>query len=224
MVNSIPSLLFNHYRLLVMSKSPELGRVKTRMQPFLTQEQSVQLHIALSQYVLSQWQEAALCPIEIYVDGNIERYRELLLFARRLNDLPLYPQVEGDLGIKMSAAVKRTLLGDTVKGIVLVGTDCPFIDKVYLLQALSSLNNNHDIVIGPANDGGYVLLGMKQYYSELFTHISWGGEQVLAETLERIKALNVKYHILENLSDIDTMTDLKLLNQKYLPKKLRGFS
>ena len=213
-------MLFPQYRLLVMSKAPELGRVKTRMQPQLTPKESVRLHIALTQYCLQQWVFSALCNAHVWVGGDLPLFQDAVLsplsYAIK-QGLLLQEQPLGSLGDRMSYAVKETI-DPSVDGVILLGTDCPFIDKKYLQTAIQQLAEGNDVVIGPANDGGYVLLGMKQHYAELFTDITWGSDNVFAATMAKIKQQNLCCHVLSTLNDIDHFSDLTLLS--HLPNVL----
>jgi uncharacterized protein len=210
--------LTSPYGLLMMSKAPELGHVKTRMQPHLSQAQSQQLHIALTQYCLLQWHRAALCPIDIWVGGEMTLFEQKIISPLNLSTIDtkpqwsLFPQSSGDLGARMSFAVK-TSLATYSQGVVLVGSDCPFIHKDYLQQVFAHLDNGYDAVLGPALDGGYVLLALAGDYPSLFDNIDWGSARVYQETLARIIALDLRYQVMPALSDIDTPKDLLLLDQ-----------
>jgi rSAM/selenodomain-associated transferase 1 len=200
---------FSDYHLLVMSKAPEIGRVKTRMQPHLSTQESVNLHIALAQHVIHEWLLSALCPVHFWVGNNITLFQEAILSPAnpRAIDCSLHLQPEGDLGDRMSLAVSASMK-DNAHGVILVGTDCPFIDKTYLQSAIEALNSGNDVVIGPANDGGYVLLGMNRYYPELFQNITWGSDTVLSETQKIIQTLDLQSCLLAPLVDIDIVDDL----------------
>ncbi|MFT7387448.1 MAG: rSAM/selenodomain-associated transferase 1 [Candidatus Endobugula sp.] len=208
------------YTLLVMSKSPELGRVKTRMQPHLTQSQSLQLHIMLAQHVLPIWSNVKSLSMELWIGGDIESFKQKVIFplsdATLLNNdfsnVAIYSQPQGDLGSRMAHAV-RSAFSRGILGVFLVGTDCPFIDENYLLQAIQQLEKN-DVVLGPANDGGYVLMGLKKYHPALFDNISWGTSTVLEDTKRAINEVAFSSHLLSSLSDIDVPDDLHLLAKK----------
>ena len=207
------SFSFPHYHLLVMSKAPVLGRVKTRMQPHLSQQQSLGLHTALTQHCLSDWLEASVCPVNIWVGGHIDVFeRDVVVPLKRDNVRPIRQQPEGDLGARMSFAVQESL-SDDAKGIILVGTDCPFVDAAYITSAITALEQGSDVVIGPANDGGYVLMGMRHYCPTLFTDIQWGSDTVLETTEARISSLGLSYHKLAPQVDIDLASDLKYLSE-----------
>ncbi len=110
-----------------------------------------------------------------------------------------------------------------MSGVILVGGDCPFIDEDYIESAILALKK-HDVVIGPANDGGYVLLGLSQDTPQLFENIDWGTESVFEATLNIVEREKLSYKVLPALSDIDRPEDLKQLDQKHFSKSLQFFS
>jgi uncharacterized protein len=214
-------LKYSNYRLLVMTKGPELGRVKTRMQPYLTPQQSLALHLALINNTATKWQQDNICPMHLWVDGVQQLLFEAIPI---LGKLPCFVQCAGDLGDKMYRAVVATLSSSSIDGVILLGTDCPFINKDYLQSALTALHTGDDAIIGPAADGGYVLLGIKQPEPSLFENINWGSNTVLSTTIERLDALTWKYRQLPTLRDIDRPEDLLWLDNHRLTKPLRTFS
>ncbi|MGS2717508.1 TIGR04282 family arsenosugar biosynthesis glycosyltransferase [Eionea flava] len=202
------------YSLLVMSKSPERGRVKTRMQPFLTQTQSCQLHIQLTQQALQQWIDIDSLKVELWVGGNIAHFKQQILLPLyqnnvRYQSLPIYAQAQGDLGQRMHFATEHALRAGAT-GVVVVGTDCPFISPEYIKKAIQALKQS-DVVIGPASDGGYVLIGIKQSQPALFSGVKWGSASVLETTQAMIQNEQLSVSLLPVLSDIDTPEDLQLL-------------
>ena len=94
------------------------------------------------------------------------------------------------------------------KAILQIGTDCPDLDNSYIAQAIEKLESN-DIVIGPAIDGGYVLLAQKKYYPEVFSDIEWGTSLVLTQLVNNIEDIGLNYTLLSALNDIDTIDDFK---------------
>jgi glycosyltransferase A (GT-A) superfamily protein (DUF2064 family) len=112
------------------------------------------------------------------------------------------------------AAICQQCLAEA-DGVVLVGSDAPSIDAGYL-QAASEALAEVDAVLGPALDGGYVLFGLRRFVPELFTGIEWGEDTVLEKTLDKLKALQWSYRLLETLPDIDRPEDLR-----HLPDSLR---
>ena len=124
-------------------------------------------------------------------------------------------QVEGDLGQRMAAAFEAQLL--LAQSVVIVGSDCPFIDGDYLQQAYLALAPESPptvpLVVGPATDGGYVLIGLNRPAPALFSGVSWGGERVYQQTCDRASRLGWRWHSLAMQADIDRPDDLRLLEQ-----------
>ena len=196
-----------------MSKSPVLGYVKTRMQPHLRQEESLNLHIALVQYCLQQWQMVDDFSIHLWIAGDVDKFRSDILLPMQdsfFKHCYLHSQPESDLGERMLFAV-NSRFKEHDGGVFLVGTDCPFINKDYLSLATAALDNN-DVVLGPATDGGYVLLAMKTPHAALFIDISWGSSSVLAQTQSIIQKERLQCVLLPPLPDIDEACDLKHLH------------
>ncbi len=121
-----------------------------------------------------------------------------------------FQQIDGDLGEKMQDAFSKAL--DDYDRVIIIGTDCPYISSDLLDRAIDSLHT-YDIVIGPAKDGGYYLLGMKKLHRELFEQMEWSTSSVLSTTLARAKELHLTIHQLVTLSDIDYASDWKKYQQ-----------
>ena len=187
--------------LLVFAKAPVLGHVKTRLQPIYSPQQSVDLHTQLVNGCLLMAATVSDCVTELWVGSAHHGWSDL---SHRYQFDILQQQGE-DLGDRMSHAFQQTLT--TAPKAILIGTDCPFITRSYLLDAFDKLDE-YDVVIGPAEDGGYVLIGLTAEQSDLFTGISWGSDRVLTETVEKIKELELRYKLLPTLRDIDRPEDV----------------
>jgi rSAM/selenodomain-associated transferase 1 len=125
--------------------------------------------------------------------------------------LELHAQQGHDLGERMLNALNFSLRDHNT--VILIGSDCPFFSVDYLNEALHLLESGLDIVIGPAKDGGFILLATnKPMPKNLLQGISWGEKTVLKETLERIKENRMRYKTLQPLQDIDRPEDLKCIN------------
>ncbi|MEX2366980.1 MAG: DUF2064 domain-containing protein, partial [Pseudohongiellaceae bacterium] len=94
---------------------------------------------------------------------------------------------------------------------LLIGSDCPGIDASYLHQALLLLDAGSDVVVGPADDGGYVLIGMREDRRSLFEEISWGTPAVFRQTLAKLQSAGLSFEILDSQADIDRPEDLARL-------------
>ncbi|WP_019531713.1 TIGR04282 family arsenosugar biosynthesis glycosyltransferase [Dasania marina] len=194
-------------KILVFAKAPVAGQVKTRMQPQLSPAQSAQLHKELLGHCLTTLQQARLAPVQLCYSGEHECWQGL----RQRYCLEIVEQGKGDLGQRMAGAAVHALVD--AEAVLLLGADCPFIDAAYIAQALQRLQQGVDVVFGPAEDGGYVLLGFKRLWPQLFSGISWGSDQVLAQSCSALKGVDSRYHCLAPLADIDRPEDLPLLRE-----------
>lgn len=196
--------LFTDARILVFAKAPIAGQVKTRMLPVLSAEQAASLHRQLVIETVATVTAARLAPVVLYVDDDDPFWSSLD------GNFELKKQASGNLGERMHQAIKEQLA--LTNKVVLIGSDCPFIDSDYLEQALQRLSpSSPTVVLGPATDGGYVLIAANAINVDMFSGITWGSEQVLAQTLQKIEQLGWQYHCLAALNDIDRPEDLALL-------------
>jgi len=203
--NLIPANCVRADRIVVMTRFPEPGRTKTRLIPTLGSDRAAALHRCLIRHALSvvgHWAETHDCDVELrYAGGDEQQFRE------QFGTETIYlPQSEGSLGERMNSAVAAAF-SEGVKRVVVIGTDCPGLDASHLRQAFEQLAHG-DVVIGPATDGGYYLLGMRRHLPTLFNDIAWGTETVLRETLDRTAEAGVTVGQLPILSDVDYAEDL----------------
>lgn len=197
-------------RVVVFAKAPEPGKVKTRLIPALGKAGAAALHRRLVMHSLRAAQDAELGPVELWCAPDTHH----AFFAECERDfgVSLHSQCEGDLGARMRRALE-TVLGRAVRAI-LVGSDIPALSAQYLRDAERALSHAHDAVIGPVEDGGYVLIGLARCDPELFRDIPWGEPEVLAETRRRIAALRWRCLELPTLWDVDRPEDLERLPEE----------
>ena len=197
-------------RVIVFAKAPEPGKVKTRLIPALGEAGAAALHRRLVMHSLRAAQEADLGPVELWCAPDTRH----AFFAECERDfgVSLHSQCEGDLGARMRRAIETIL--ERAKRAILVGSDIPALSAQYLRDAERALSGARDVVIGPAEDGGYVLIGLKRSDPELFRDIPWGEPEVLAETRGRIAALRWRCLELPALWDVDRPEDLKRLPEE----------
>ncbi len=193
----------NDNALILFVKAPRLGTVKTRLQPELTPAQSLILYRAMVEDLVSQFDEANFCDLKIFFHpaDAIGEMRNWLGAA-----LDYFPQRGEDLGEKMHRAIAQ-MLNQKYKKVALVGSDIPTMDSTTLVQAFTALDE-YDVVLGPCNDGGYYLIGMKQPQPRLFDGIKWSTNTVLQQTIQRAQAAGLDIFQLPKKSDIDTPADL----------------
>ena len=193
------------YRILLFAREPVEGRVKTRLAPVLGEAGALDLHRQLLRRQIDVLNEAELCPAELWVDGDPAHQAFAAFRGERQR------QVEGDLGDKMLHAARRAL--DRHAGVLLIGSDCPGLDAAYLEAALAALQSGLEAVLGPAEDGGYVLLGLRRAEEGVFAGIEWGGPRVLEQTRARLEALEYSFGVMTPLPDIDRAADLEHLTR-----------
>ena len=196
---------FPRARILVFARAPVAGKVKTRLAADIGNQQAVQIYQQLVRDVLDTIASTKLAPLDLYVtpDAANPFIAEL---AERL-PLQIHLQHGGDLGERILAAMLQALNDSDF--VVLVGSDCPVMDGDYLSQAFSQLAGGVDMVLGPAEDGGYVLLGARDCHQHLFENVPWGTSRVLEITRQRIESLALDCVELETLWDVDLLADLR---------------
>ena len=191
-------------RIIVFAKTPVAGKVKTRLIPALGHQGAKQLHCRMIEHTLDTVTKSHLAPVELHCTADIsDDY--IYQLSKRYN-IPLKCQQGNDLGERMSNALNQSL--NDSSHAILIGTDCPPISSAYIRQAIEVLQSGNDVVIGPAEDGGYVLIGIKSNQPEIFTHIDWGTDKVLQQSRNRIHRQGLNYRELDILWDIDTPDDL----------------
>lgn len=192
------------HRIIVFARAPRLGRVKTRLNKAIPLEQVLQLHERLVRHTLTGAMQVSHACVELWVDENPSHlfFRDLLV---EFPTLSLKLQIPGDLGEKMSHALSQS--GDEDLSSIIIGSDCPAIDKHYIEASINALKDQ-DLVIGPASDGGYVLIGTKRSTLPVFKNIEWGTEQVLLQTLQLAVQAELQVRLMAELNDVDHPFDL----------------
>lgn len=196
-------------KLIIFTRYPEPGKTKTRLIPALGEQGAANLHRHLIQNTLNQVQNLTKnrpVTVEVkYAGGNQELMQKLIP-----PPINCSPQSQGDLGDRMKNALAESF-AQTIQRIIIIGTDCPELDTHLLIQAFNRLCD-YDLVLGPALDGGYYLIGMQRPIPQLFTKIDWGTQLVLQQTLTIAQHLNLSYSLLDPLADIDRPEDLTQFN------------
>lgn len=201
-------------RLILFTRWPAPGQAKTRLIPALGPVGAAELHAALAQHALA-WCLAFIrqhpARLELRCVGAPPA-----AFRRWLGYAPLIrPQAEGDLGARMHQALGEALAEGAGRA-VLIGSDCPGLTDAVLAQAFAALTD-HDLVLGPATDGGYYLVGLTRPAPEIFRGIAWGTEQVLEQTLAAAPRAGLRHALLPALTDLDRPADLGLLDAAPTP-------
>lgn len=183
--------------VVIFAKSPVPGNVKTRLMPQATAAQAASVYKRLLRHTLKQAGLVADTDIVVWLGGAGTHP-----FWNGYQATTIRQQPEGDLGYRMCTAIADEL--KRYRNVVVIGSDCLELTAQYIGQAVAKLKHGEELVIGPAKDGGYVLIGMNEYYSPLFEGIAWSTAEVLDKTLLKAAEIGLQPVLLEPLDDIDS--------------------
>lgn len=193
-------------RLLVFTRAPIPGQVKTRLIPALGAVGAADLHRRMTEEVLRRLCALPTIAVELWITSQ-PSHPFFVGLAQRW-PLELRVQPSGDLGARMEFAARAAL--DRTGKVILLGTDCPELSQDHMRTVIERLDDD-DAVIGPAVDGGYVLLGLRRVAAPLFRDVPWGSDRVADITRSRLRALGWSWSELPPLHDIDRPSDLRHL-------------
>ncbi|WGH74437.1 TIGR04282 family arsenosugar biosynthesis glycosyltransferase [Tenacibaculum tangerinum] len=185
--------------LLLFTRNPELGKVKTRLAKTIGKEAALNIYKYLLKHTKQVTQNLA-CDKAVYYSVKIREddIWDISTYQKHL-------QKGTDLGERMHNAFQQAFSNGYEK-VIIIGSDLPDITSEHINEAFEKLNT-HEVVIGPAEDGGYYLLGMKKLHANIFRHKDWGTSTVRKDTLNDLQ--NVSVHLLEILNDVDVFDDIK---------------
>lgn len=196
--------------MMVFAKAPTPGAVKTRLIPALGENGAAELQRQLIERTLRTAAAAGLGTVELWCAPGPED--AFLADCAKRHGLGLRAQGEGNLGMRMARALESALA--TGSPGLLIGCDCPVLTPVYLREAAAALAGGSDAVLGPAEDGGYVLIGLARGpVVQLFEDIAWGTATVMQETRTRLARGRWRWRELAPLWDVDRPEDLSRLSQ-----------
>jgi len=192
----------------VMARAPSSAG-KTRLAPHLSDSRLLTLRRALLADTLR-------------TAGDLRPRNEVIVFvepgdasaeveALSASPLACVPQVEGDLGSRMRAACTHLIETLNCDAAILIGTDIPLLTGDHLHEARETLATTGGVVLGPADDGGYYLIGMRTVHTELFEGIAWGTSSVLTDTLRIADRVGIEARLIRPAYDVDTIEDLRRL-------------
>ncbi|GLK70646.1 TIGR04282 family arsenosugar biosynthesis glycosyltransferase [Ancylobacter dichloromethanicus] len=201
-------------QLAIFAKAPVAGYAKTRLIPELGAEGAASLHAFFIRRAVETALTSSLRPVSLWCapDSSHDMFRWL----HRVYGIEIFGQVGENLGERMLDAFVRLIERGPV---VLIGTDCPVLSAVHLDRCAAALRDT-DVVFTPAEDGGYVLIGLRQPERRLFEEVAFGTEVVMRQTRERVKELRLKAIETETLWDVDTAADFKRARSVGLIPKL----
>ncbi|WP_192820481.1 TIGR04282 family arsenosugar biosynthesis glycosyltransferase [Rufibacter sp. LB8] len=190
--------------LLLFVRQPELGKVKTRLAKTMGPEKALHVYQNLLQHTHTVVKDLAVTKWVCYADAIPQ---ESDLWSKSGGFEPKLQPAFEDLGARMAHFFSLGLV-EGYGPIIIIGSDCPGLTPDILQEAFHALET-HDLVLGPAQDGGYYLLGLRFLVPELFLNKPWSTANVLAETLADAKRLGLSVALLPELSDIDEEADLQ---------------
>lgn len=190
----------NASRLVIFLKAPRAGAVKTRLAETLGADAACAAYRKLVEALLanlSPLPRAELCFAPVDAAAEIESWVR--------PGWTSCPQVGGDLGERLHAAFDEHFESDA-QHVVIIGSDCPDVTATDIEDAWLALDG-HDVVLGPALDGGYWLIGLRAPQPALFTSIPWSTDRVFGETMRRARENDLRVALLRELADVDTIAD-----------------
>lgn len=196
------------YHILIFTRYPTPGISKTRLAPAVGETAAAELHRKMAEHTVAtvkDFTKTRPCSFSVYFRGG-----DLHLMQNWLGPNKYHKQCQGSLGKRLVSAFSKSFHDKATK-VIAIGTDCPSIDTELLDTAFTNLNSV-DVVIGPAHDGGYYLIGLCKPQPELFNKIAWGTNEVLPQTIQKIEQNNLTSFLLKPLHDIDRPEDIKYLN------------
>lgn len=204
----------SHNLIIIFSRFPIPGKAKTRLIPELGEKGAADLQRLMTRQTLATVE--AFChedqsPFKIYYEGAA--LREMRDW---LGDHDFAAQTPGDLGSRLRRAFEEAFDAGHTR-VVVIGSDCPGLTSKHIALAVASLETA-DLVVGPALDGGYYLVGLSRPAGGLFEQIPWGTAAVYQTTLDRGRQLNLSIELLEPLHDVDRPADLRHLNHHPHPQ------
>jgi hypothetical protein len=195
--------------IALFAKAPVPGRVKTRLTPALGPVQAARVARALLDLTLASIVPAVPAQWTLFLDGPAD---EALRAAARAYGLDIEPQAAGDLGERLAAAFD-VLRSRGAARTLAIGADSPTLDPARVRDAIESLEAA-DVVLGPTEDGGYYLVGLRDARREIFRDIPWSTDAVLAATLDRARKARLTVRLLAAWYDVDGPEDLGRLREE----------
>jgi len=187
----------------VLAKAPLAGQAKTRLAPELGPAGAARAHRALVLRTLQTVAQAGL-PVRLWcAPTRDQRFFRALV---RTHGLALATQPEGDVGVRMHAAFVAHARCSSAP-LLLIGTDCPAFDAAHLREAARRLLSGDEAVFTPAEDGGYVLVGLRRPVAGLFDAVSWSTAEVMSQTRTHLQRLGLRWSEMPTLWDVDRPAD-----------------
>ena len=193
----------NNFVVIVFAKAPIPGQAKTRLIPALGAEQAALLHAALAERAIVTAQKTAATEVGLCCAPNSQH--AFFQYCAEDFAVSLTDQGDGDLGERMLRALDAAL--EHIERVIIIGADCPALTAKHIQHAAKELASA-DVVLMPAEDGGYVLIGASRTHAKMFDGINWGANSVLVEQRRNLDACGLTLIETETLWDVDRPEDL----------------
>jgi rSAM/selenodomain-associated transferase 1 len=197
-------------RLLIFVKNEELGEAKTRLAASLGPKKALEIYQKLLAYTAQQTIGVADIKKEVWYARYIAEKD-----VWQTGDFNKKVQRGEGLGERMLYAFEQAYKENPKQKVLIIGSDCAELTADIIRQAYTKLDDA-EVVIGPAKDGGYYLLGMRQLCPQLFENIRWSSAQVFNQTLKRVQEMEASYAVLQELNDVDTLEDWKQVAHMFM--------
>lgn len=202
----------------ILAKAPVAGLAKTRLLPVLGAAAAARAQRRFTLNTLQVTSQTALGPVTLWCAPNADH--RFFRAVQRTTGMVCINQPQGDIGARMRHAFEQHFAHHAKGPLVLVGTDCPGLAPGHLQQAAQALEQ-HDVVLIPAEDGGYVLIGMRVLVPQVFEGIAWSTPHVMAQTRDQLRRAGVSWLELPTLWDVDEPADWQRLQALFKPSPLQ---
>jgi len=196
--------LYPKTKIIIFTKPPIAGKCKSRLIPHLGAIGAAKLQEKLIFKIIDQLKDYKLCPFEVCLSEANQDFIEIL----NEYSVDVSFQKGKDLGARMSHAILSNI--EDNNSVIIIGSDCAEFSKDYFIDAITELESNK-VVLGPAFDGGYVLIGMSEFVGSVFKNVNWGTNEVLQSSCQILESEDQSFALLSKRHDIDTPDDLKYL-------------
>ena len=194
--------------LIIFIKYPQAGKVKTRLAKDVGESEAARIYSQMAKTIIEKTIDTANYNTIIFYDPP-EKEQDVKEWINN-KELNYLPQLGNTLGERISSAFKEVYSSGSNRALI-IGSDCIDVDKGIINEAMDSLDST-DVILGPAEDGGYYLLGTNGYFPQIFQDIDWSTDKVLQQTIQKIYKNGLNYELLKTLKDIDTVDDLEGFN------------
>jgi uncharacterized protein len=194
--------------ILVYAKAPIERKVNSRLIPDIGVKAATKLQHDLIHDRLSMLSAAKLCDVRLMC--ALDMRHECFLQCAKQYPVALFEQAGIDLGERIFNGISQAL--EVYRYCIVIGTDAPSLDSEIIRRVIEKLHSGSDVVVVPAEDGGYVLIAMREAHEFLFQGINWGSAEVMQQTADKLKNKNISFEALAPCWDVDRLDDY----QRYL--------